>query len=215
MKKALPWLLIVMGLGIVLLVLNLNEIDSYEFGTLTPPKPGNTVPEDDPAFQRIFPDRRFVHACPGCGECVHPLEIVENRRVMAIHDHDGWYKIFWAADEEYFYNDPVHMIADWGKNRTAEDPRGTWTIRLRAGRATHGRAAAHDCGQIPLEIELTYELVHGEAPLDETFHSGDGPLKIPKTFSWLVSDPGRPVSLGWRLAGEPRVTAGPCSCAKP
>src|SRR5947207_5907496 len=156
MKKAFPFLLVVLGFAILLLILNLREIDDYEFGTETPPGPGSNVAADDNAFARVFPELKFIHACPGCGECVHPFEIVENRRVMSVPDHDGWYKIFWAADEEYYYSDPIHMLADWGKNRTAGTPRGRWTLRLRAGASTHRTAPAHDCGQLPREIALNY-----------------------------------------------------------
>jgi hypothetical protein len=216
MKKAVRWALAPLALIASLLILNLREIDDYEFGTETPPGPASNVPADDNAFARVFPELKFIHACSGCGECVHPFEIAGNRRVMSIRDHDGWYKLFWAADEVYYYSDPVHMLADLGRNRTAETPRGSWTIRLRAGAATHGTAPAHDCGQIPRDIiELTYELVASEDPIDDTFHSGDGPLKVLQTFSWLVTNPGKPMSLGWRLAGAPQVAAALCPCAKP
>jgi hypothetical protein len=215
MRKAALVSLPFLGFAIVLLVLNLREIDFYEFGTLQPPGPANNVAADDNPFQRVFPDLKFVHACSACGECVHPFEIVENRRVMSIHDHDGWYKLFWAADEEYYYSDPVHMIADWGGNRTAELPRGRWTLRLHAGPATHRGAPAHECGSIPIEIALAYDLVASDDPLEESFHSGDGPLKILQAFSWLVVNPGRPISLGWRLAGEPQIQADRCPCVKP
>jgi hypothetical protein len=214
MRKLFFVLTPVLAFAIVLLVLNLNEIDHYEFGTEIPPAPGNTVDPDDRLFGRIFPELKFIHPCSGCGECTHPFEIVENRRVMWIHDHDGWYKLFWAADEEYYYSDPIYMLADWGRNRTAEDPRGTWTIRLRAGPATHRTAPAHDCGQLPRDISLRYELVFSGEPLEPTFHSGDGPLKIPKTLPWLETNPGRKLSLGWRLVGEPAVEAAPCPCVQ-
>jgi hypothetical protein len=215
MKKRFVVLIPVMAFAIVLLVLNLRESDYYEFGTEIAPARGNNVDAGDGAFSRIFPEPRFVHACSGCGECVHPYEIVENRRVMTIHDHDGWYKLFWAADEDYYYSDPIHLLADWGRNRTAETPQGTWTIRLRSGPATHRSAPPHECGQIPRDLTLLYELVVSEEPLEPAFHSGDGPLKIPRQFSWLVSNPGTPVCLGWRLVGEPGIDAGPCPCAKP
>jgi hypothetical protein len=213
MKKALPFVLVFLGFGVVLLVLNLREADDYEFGSLTPPAKGTNVPIDDYAFQRIFPEFKFTHACPGCGECVHPFEVIENRRVLSMLDHDGWYKVFWAADETYFYTDPIHMLADWGNNRTAENPTGTWKIRLRAGSATHRSAPAHDCGQIPREIAVSYELVSSPDPVDEATHSGDGPMKIPQSFSWLTTNPGKPMSLGWRLVGTPVVDAAPCPCA--
>jgi hypothetical protein len=215
MKKLLPVVLAILGLGTVLLVLNLRESDRYEFGTLAPPGRGSNVSADDFAIQRIFPDLKFTHVCAGCGECVHPFEIVENRRVLSMRDHDGWYKALWSADEEYHYSDPVHMIADWANNRTAEMPRGAWTIRLRAGAATHRHAPAHECGRIPREIALDYELVASENQLDDAFHSGDGPLKILETFSWLVTAPEKPMALGWRLVDAPRVDTAGCPCAKP
>ena len=56
MKKAFPFLLVVLAFGILLLVLNLREIDDYEFGTETPPGPGSNVAADDNAFARVFPE---------------------------------------------------------------------------------------------------------------------------------------------------------------
>jgi hypothetical protein len=214
-KKARRWALAPLAFVGLLVILNLCEIDDYEFGTETPPGRGSNVPAGDPALGRIFPELKFIHACSGCGECVHPFEVVENRRVMSLPDHDGWYKLFWAADDVYYYSDPLQLLADWGRNRTAGTPRGSWNFRLRASAATHGTAPAHDCGQIPREIALSYDLVASDIPLEDTFHSGDGPLKIPRTFSWIVSDPGKPRNLGWRLAGDPQVAADACPCAKP
>lgn len=214
MRKAALIALVPLALAIALLVLNLRESDLYEFGSAAPAGKGG-VSADDFAFQRVFPDLKFIHACAGCGECVHPFEILENRRVMSIRDRDGWYKVFWSDDEQYFYGDPVHLLADWGNNRSADPPRGRWTIRLRAGASTHRTAPAHDCGQIPREIALAYDLAPSADPLDETFHSGDGPMKILQTFSWITAGPGKPLSLGWKLVGAPQVQADPCPCAKP
>lgn len=213
--KGLAWAALPLVTLVVLLLFNLGESDRYEFGTETPTPPGNNVDADDSAFSRIFPDLKFIHACPGCGECVHRFDVIENRRVLTIRDHDGWYKVFWAADDTYYYVDPVHMIADWGANRTAEAPTGTWTIRLRTGPSTHTTGMPHDCGKLPREIALEYVLEFSEIPLDETWHSGDGPLKILQSFPWLVSNPGKPVSLSWKLAGPPRVSVEPCACSRP
>ena len=215
MRKLALVALPILALAAVLLALNLREADRYEFGSPTPPGRGSNVSADDFAIQRVFPDLRFTHVCAGCGECVHPFEIVENRRVLSMLDHDGWYKALWAADEQYYYADPVHMVADWGNNRTAEMPRGDWRIRLRAGSATHRHAPAHDCGQIPGEIALDYELVAAENQLDDAFHSGDGPLKILETFSWMVTTPEKPMALGWRLVDAPTVATAACPCARP
>lgn len=213
--KGFLWALLPLGALAVLLLFNLNEKDRYEFGAAAPAGPANNVDVDDPGFARIFPELRFVHACPGCGECVHRFEVVENRRVLSLRDHDGWYKVFWAKDERYYYADPVHLTADWGQNRTAEDPSGTWTIRLRSGPSTHLAGAPHECGRLPQEIALSYALDFSDAPLDETHYSGDGPLKILQTFAWLSTDPGRPLSLGWRLQGAPAIQVAPCRCYGP
>jgi hypothetical protein len=214
MKKALPFVLAFLAIGIVLLVLNLRESDRYEFGSLTPPAKGSNVPTDDYAFQRIFPEFKFTHPCAGCGECVHPFEVIESRRTMQMRDHDGWYKVFWAADEVYHYSDPIHMLADWSNNRTAENPTGSWKIRLRAGSATHRSAPSHDCGQIPREIAVSYELVSTAVPLEDSWHSGDGPMRILRTFSWLTMNPGDPMSLGWRMVGVPSIDPASCPCAQ-
>ena len=213
--KGFLWALLPFSILVVLLVLNLGETDLYEFGTETPPPPGNNVDVDDPGIARIFPDMKFVHACPGCGECVHRYEVVENRRVLQMHDHDGWYKVFWARDEEYYYSDPVHLLADWGQNRTAEEPQGLWTIRVRSGPASHSTGVSHECGRLPTEIALTYRLVFSDTPLEESTYSGDGPLKVLQTFSWLVANPRKPVSLGWRLQGAPGVEVSACDCYRP
>jgi hypothetical protein len=198
---------------LVILILNLREAHDYEFGSLKPQGNGSNVTPDDFASQRVFPEFRFTHACAGCGECVHPFEVVENRRTLQMLDHHAWYMLLWAADKIYYYSDPIHMLADWGRNRTAENPAGTWTIRLRAGSATHRSAPSHDCGAIPREIAVTYELVSSPDPLEETYHSGDGPIKILRTFSWLTTNPGKPMSLGWQIVGAPVVDAAPCPCA--
>lgn len=215
MKKAVLWAPLPLAFIVVLLILNVRERSEYEFGTVTPPAAGNNVPADDAAFLQVLPELRIVHPCSGCGECVHPFEIVENRRVISLHNRSGWYRLFWASNRDYYYTDPVHLFADWARNRTAEAPRGLWRIRLRAGPATHQSAPAHGCGQIPRELVLGYELVLSEEPIEEFYFSGDGPLRIPKSFSWLVTDPGKPMSLGWRLVGDPKVDAGPCPCARP
>jgi hypothetical protein len=175
MKRSLPFVLVLLGLGIVLLVLNLREADDYEFGALTPPAKGSNVSSDDFAFQRVFPEFKFTHACAGCGECVHPFEVLENRRTMSMVDHDGWYKVFWAADEKYYYTDPIHMLADWSRNRTAENPVGTWKIRLRAGSATHARRRPATAARSPRM--RCHELVSTEIRWKRGFHSGDGPMK--------------------------------------
>jgi len=213
--KAFAWALLPLGVLVVLLLFNLTETDRYEFGTETPPAPGNNVDLDDPGLAHLFPDLRFVHACPGCGECVHRYDVVENRRILRMNDHDGWYKVFWAADDLYYYADPVHMLADWSQNRTAETPQGTWTIRLRTRPATHPAGVPHDCGRLPREITLSYALEFSETPLDDAAYSGDGPLKVLHTFAWVTTNPGKMLSLGWRLQGAPKVEVAPCDCTRP
>src|SRR5579863_4464716 len=164
MRKALSWLPLPLAAVIAVLVLQLGARDDFEFGTPSPPAAGSNVAADDFAFLRVLPEPRFVHVCSGCGECVHPFEIIENRRVMSLSRRLGGLRRLWASKRTWYYDDPVHMVADWGKNRNAETPLGTWTIRFRAASATHRSAPPHDCGQIPGEITLTYELVMSQDP---------------------------------------------------
>lgn len=212
MKKVLLWL--PPAAAIALLLLNIFERDIYEFGRRRPPKDRSV-----PLITQVLPER-LVHACTACGECTHPIEVLESRRLLSIRDRDGWYRLFWAADETYYYEDPVHFAAEFA-NATAQEPRGDWTIRARIGPATHAAASPHECGTIPGIVELEYRLTVAEEPPEERSASAAGsPLKISDTFpllSYRYDVPHRPSMLHfiWKLARPPRIDAVPCRCAKP
>jgi hypothetical protein len=204
-------------LAIVILMLNLREKDYYELGSLVPPR-GDTVPGEDGTFRRIVP-ATIAHPCPTCGDCTHAVEILQNRRVFSIRDHDGWYKLFWAGDETYYYDDPPVFAASL-RNSTARDPRGTWTIRGRLGPPTHGVSPPHACTPAPGEFALEYELVVSPSPLpaEPLFRTGT-PLSIPQALDGFSFYPDRPhmpylLYFGWRLARS-KVPAAPCACGKP
>lgn len=207
-----------LAFAIVVLLLNLGEKDYYEGGSLVPPR-GDNVPGDDGTFRRLVPET-IAHPCPSCGDCTHPVEILENRRVLTILDHDGWYKLFWAGDETYYYEDFALFAASL-RNSTARDPRGAWTIRGRLGPPTHGASPAHSCTAVPGEFALEYTLAVSDSPLapEPPFQTGT-PLSVPTVIDWFPYYMDRPHLpairyFGWRLARPPSVPVAPCACGKP
>ena len=211
MKAAVPWLLTAFGAFVAfILFLNLRERDYYEGGSLAPVA-GD--PAGDPVFSLLFaPEIR--HSCPTCGECVHPVEVVENRRTLQLHDHDGWYKLFWAGDETYYFEELQHLAACY-ENRTAEDPRGEWVIRTRVGPAAHGGGEPHECGAIPARTEYRFELVVQDHPIVELAQF-DLPPALPVITYRYDGDKLPPfLYYGWRPASPPNAGAIPCPCGKP
>lgn len=209
MSPRAPWAVAALLLpAVVVLALNLLEKDYYDHGSLAPVDPA--AGKDDPVLARLVPST-FTHACPTCGDCTHPVEVVENRRELRLRDHDGWYKLFWAADEVYYYEDLVYLAAGL-QNRSARDPEGAWMIRLQLGPAAHGAVAPHDCPSIPAETTLDYRLVHGPAPL-EPAESGRFPgvfAAWPVLAQEQIAD-GRLLHLGWH-AHRVTITPAPCPC---
>ncbi|HXG62649.1 MAG TPA: hypothetical protein VNO22_14865 [Planctomycetota bacterium] len=215
MRRALPWTAaVLLAAANVLLLFNVRERDAYDGGRLLPPE-GAEGPENDSAFARLLPDR-IVHPCPRCGECAHPLEIVENRRTLTLEDRDGWYRLFWAGSETYHYGDPVFLAAGL-RNRTAGEPRGSWRLRARPGPPVRGPAPGHACGEIPSLVELRYALFTSETPIDEIYVSPAPHLRVARAIQALAyryEVPHRPPVLyfGWRLAEDPRVETARCLC---
>ncbi len=204
--------------AILVLLLNLREKDYYDGGSLVPPHQGDNVPGNDGAFRDLV-DETIAHPCPSCGDCTHPVEITENRRVMTIRDDDGWYKLFWAGHETYHYEDFPPFAASL-RNSTARDPRGAWTIRGRLGTAAHGVSPPHTCTLAPGPFRLEYELVVSDAPIPPTSPLATGtPFTVRTTIPWFTFTPDRPhmpylLHFGWRLARS-EVPAVHCACGKP
>ena len=211
MSARAPWAVAaLLAAGAVVLVLNLREKDYYDHGSLAPVDP--SAAKDDPVLYRLVPET-FVHACATCGDCAHKVEVVENRRELALRDHDGWYRLFWAGDETYHYEDLVYLAAGL-QNRSARDPRGRWVVRVRLGPAAHAPAGPHACGAVPAEATLEYALVAGEAPLEPVPLDAlpGGYLAWPVLEQEMPAD-GRILHLGWR-AEAPRLSAVPCPCPR-
>lgn len=219
MRRAARWLVYPAGVFLILcLVLSIAEEDNYHPGSTTAGQAAE-VQAVDGTLHLLAPDP-FVHPCTVCGECTHPVEILESRRSLGLRDRDGWYKLFWAADERYSYEDPMAFAAALS-NRTARDPEGTWTIRARLGPATHGPVAAHDCGQIPAEIRFTYGLLISPDPI-ATEPVSLGEFRALRRLPWMIYryDTSRLAGLlhfGWWAPDGQSIRAdlGPCACGKP
>jgi hypothetical protein len=215
MRRAAPWAIAaLLAAANALLVLNLLERDAYVGASPRPPEPG-AGPESDAAFARLVPDR-VVHPCPRCGECAHPVDVVENRRELTLEDRDGWYRLFWAAPEIYHYEDPV-LLAAGLRQRTAGTPLGAWSVRARLGPPVRGPAPEHACGEIPAAFALEYALFTSESLIEETSASPHPHLRVPRVlqaFAYRYDVPHRPAVLyfGWRLASEPRLQTARCAC---
>jgi hypothetical protein len=202
-----------MGFAIVVLLLNLGEKDYYEGGALEP-LPASEAIVLDPAFPRLLPPD-VVHVCSVCGECPHPVEVAATQRSLTLRDHDGWYKLFWAADEVYHFEDPV-VLAACLENRTARDPGGTWTLELRPLKSRHGPAAPHECSPLPPGLRLVYELFTSESPI-ETRTRAVGPYPVTETIqafsrSYAARHLPPTLSFGWRLVSAAPAPPAPCPC---
>ena len=196
MRAMAPWILFPLGaFAVVVLILNILERDVYAFGK-PPESPTPVVDENDPVFRQILPDH-VEHPCDTCGTCSHPVETIESLRILTVIDHDGWYRLFWAENDTYWFDDPAHL-GEAFRNPTAETCRGTWTIRAKV-------KAPHACREIPDTIRLRYELFMSEDPIDLDPVPMKPVLEPPKTvpmMTYRYDDlPHRPPLLhfGWRL----------------
>ncbi len=207
-----------MLLTILILLLNLREKDNFGAGSPVPPR-GDNVPDDDGTFRKLVPEK-IAHPCPVCGDCTHPVETVENHRTLTIRDHDGWYRLFWAGDEIYHFEE-FPLFAACLRNSTARDPAGRWKIRCRLGPPTHGVTPPHVCTPIPGDFSLEYELVVSPAPLEpEPPLRTDTPFSVLPVTDWFSFYPDRPhlpriLHFNWRLAGPPDIPVVRCECGKP
>jgi len=216
MKRAVPWVLMgLMAFLIAVLLLNLREKDYYDGGSLTPPD------GDGPSLDNLLPSLvppKFVHVCPTCGECTHPIEIVENRRTLTLRDHDGWYKLFWAGDETYYFDDLVFLAACL-ENSTSRQPKGDWIIRTRVGAPTHSVGNPHECGQILQEFMVWYALVTTTGPVREGSAELSPCLNVPRyiqAFARPMRAKGLPpvFHFGWHLVDN-NVSSRVCPCGQP
>jgi hypothetical protein len=202
MKILFVAIMAVGGFIILVLVLNILDRDAFDGGTATPlPQMGMGEDPIAPGLVR----ETVSHMCPTCGECVHPVEILESRRTLTLVNHRPWYKLLGVGDQTLYYEDPVFLAACM-QNRAARDPRGEWTITARVGPAKHPASGPHDCSELMNQSALTYELVTSEA----------APLGAVGVFSYSYVSSRLPSTLhfGWQLRGKVD-TRFPCSCGKP
>lgn len=153
--------LAVLAIAVVLLALNLRERDLYLEGKPHPPPgPLNLDPTDGTLSWLTLTTEHEG--------CVHTLELLENHRWLRIRDHDGWYRLFWAGDDLYYFDDPSPFNIALG-NPTARDPSGEWRI--------HARYVHETCPLRP-EIRARYVLAFAsESPPD--------PQAVPLEIRWI------------------------------
>ena len=156
-----------MAFTIVLLVLNLRERDVYLDGREIPPAGPINVDPNDGALGWL--SSTIEH-----DGCVHRAEFSENHRWMRVRDHDCWYRLFWAADDFYYFEDPSAFNKAL-QNRDARDPCGHWNI------AVTYRPPAR-CDRKPESLRLRYSLV-----IDDLGDPSDRTGPVPRRIPWLTS----------------------------
>ena len=204
---------------IVVFILNIRQgrLEAYFGASLTPVEP---VPPPDPIAAGLIP-AEVKHACPTCGECVHPVEIVKSQRTLRITDHHRWFQLFNSRDRILYFDDPVFLAGNLANPR-AEDPKGFWSILARVGPARHEAGNAHPCGEIVQEFQAFYELCSRETPYEDEVEAVTPYLTLPVTVKMLSRryekcDHLPPVlHFSWRQAhGFDLGGAFPCPCGKP
>jgi hypothetical protein len=198
-------ILAVLAAALALLVLNHLEVDEY------PSAIGATRGERDLPSWLVT---TFEHACPTCGTCAHRFEAAESKITVTITDRDGWYRLFWAADEVYTYDDPA-MIGGALRNRTAELTEGTWTIRGTFVATKHDQ---HECTPAAGDVELRYKLHRGEMPADVApVIDSSGMVPVPTRAKWFSYPfpPERVDDFWWELENpESFAKVQPCPCGR-
>lgn len=189
---------VVLVFAVVILILNLNERDFYPYGSLKP-RPTDTLPPD-------WLPEAVSHECGTCGKCAHTLEIDRSIMELWFKDRDGWYRLFWAGEETYYYEDPVHF-ADALANPTAHSPEGRWHIIGRYRDPGH----EHACDGKYMRFELVYRLRTGQAGTPKG-------TPFPDVFTWMSYRYETKTSetikhFYWERVNQ-ELTEYPCSCGR-
>jgi hypothetical protein len=166
MRRALPYVtIVVLAAGAGILLLNLRERDLYLDALSAPPPGPRNVDTDDGALSWL--SREIEH-----DGCTHAIEVLENHRWMSLRDQDGWYRLFWAADDWYYFADPSPFNVALG-NPTARDPSGEWRIHVRY---------VHPTCPVRPEIRVRYRLAVRDtlAPPAET-------AAVPLEIRWMMT----------------------------
>lgn len=182
MRRAAPFAVMGLLAGVIaLLVLNLRERDHYvDAMTVPPPGPVNVEPTDGALD--------WLPLTTEHDGCVHTAEFTENHRWVRVRDHDGWYRLFWARDDVYYFVDPSTLNQSLN-NPTARDPEGEWRIAF-----TYRPPAG--CARKPQSVKMRYALAvtKGEGPRSEPprrirWFVGKGTAVV-RTLDWILADSG-------------------------
>ncbi len=180
MRRFAPFLVLAaLAFTVVVLALNLRERDAYLEGKSSPPPGPVNVDPADPALAWL--PLRTEH-----DGCVHPAEFSTNHRWARVRDFDGWHRLFWAADEHYYFEDPSALNQAMN-NSTARDPAGEWRIEL-AYRPPAG------CARPPVSLRFRYRLeatpgagATGSPPQRLRWFVGRS-TSASRTIEWILED---------------------------
>lgn len=200
MKAALAGIALVVALAVV--VLNLLENDVFLDGSTAPPTEAiNTAPPG-------WLPAAIEHDCAECGKCEHKLEIVRNQITLKVHDRDGWYRLLWAADDEYYYDEGAKFAAVL-KNPTAHSPEGAWVIEGRYAAPKHD----HSCGlETMIDLfELRFRLV---TSTQQPYRADPFPTRVDwMSFRYEEEGAEAVVPFTWLLDLQ-GMNQAPCPCGK-
>jgi hypothetical protein len=206
---------------VFLLLLNLSEVDVYVGGTPEPPK-------DPPSTDIALPlnlSREAVCEC-ACEHCHHLARVESAATVYKVVDADGWYRLFWAGDDTYYFDD-VSYFLNALENRTWKEAAGRRVLHILYEKSCPEEEPRHACStEIPVRVTLTYRLVLGGVPAVPAGRLTDprGMIELPIAMPGEALRPyyghfrgetvGALLALGWVLDTAPEVEYGPCSCGR-
>jgi hypothetical protein len=207
MRVALPVAaLALLAFTALVLFLNTRENDVYAHGALTPPEADVDPPPWLP--------RAIAHPCPECVFCVHVLEIARCRLVTKVVDRDGWYRLFWAGSETYYFTDPAYLVGALN-NATCGAPEGEWVIE---GRYAPWPRDAHDCPPAAGAFRLRFALRYGDFPGESPTLDPTKSLGLPRNAPWFrrraLSDRTAAACDFWWELQEFTAGAAPCCDAE-
>ncbi len=143
-----PWIASgLLAFAAVVLWLNLKEPDLYDHALAG--EPAGPVNQDTPQW---LPEG---------------VELSENLLKVRVEDGDGWYRLFWAGSETYWFDDAAYFAGAL-VNRYSRMVDGRWTLK-----GTYR-------GQ---PFAVAYELREGAAPEGAT---EAGPLRVPLGVHWCA-----------------------------
>jgi hypothetical protein len=143
-----PWIASsLLAFAAVVLWLNLKEPDLYDHAL--PGEPAGPVNQETPKW---LPEG---------------VELSENLLKVRVEDGDGWYRLFWAGSETYWFDDAAYFAGAL-VNRYSRMVEGRWTLKGTLG----GKPFA-----------LTYELRETAAPEGAV---DVGPVTAPAGVHWCA-----------------------------